>query len=415
MTHRTPLFTLVLALCLAGCSRQPEDQSEGQSIRSVEVAEVERASLERIVSADGILRALDQSAITPKISAPVNRFLVNRGDHVARNQVVAVLESRDLSAAVSDSKGAYDQAQAQYRNTSAASVPDEVAKAQADVAAARQTMDAAQRLLASRQQLLEEGALARRLVDEAAVTFAQAKSQFDTALRHLESVESVSRRETVNSAAAQVDSARARFEAAQAQLSYAEIRSPIAGVVAERPLFAGEMAVPGTPLMLVMDVSSVIARVSVPQAQARWVKVGQPARIVSAEGATQAPGKVTVVSPALDPQGTTVEVWVQAVNPGERLRPGEAVRVTFTADTVRNATLVPSEALLPSSEGGTAVLVVGPDMLAHEHKVTTGIRGAKVQILDGVEPGMRVVVAGGLGLQDGAKVQIGERQTKDGK
>jgi multidrug efflux pump subunit AcrA (membrane-fusion protein) len=75
------------------------------------------------------------------------------------------------------------------------------------------------------------------------------------------------------------------------------------------------------------------------------------------------------------------------------------------AGAVPNAVVVPLEALLPGQAGGSAVIVVGADSIAHEHKVETGVRGSdKVQILTGVTAGERVVTVGGVGLQDGAKV-----------
>lgn len=407
---------LMLGLLLAGCSASKEEaKKEDEPARPVELAEVKRDSIDRIIAVDGILRALNQSAVTPKISAPVSRFLVNRGDHVRQGQLIAVLENRDLAAAVTDAKGAVDQAEATVRNVSNASVPDELAKAQADVTAAKEAMDAAQKVQESRRQLLQQGAIARRQVDEAGVAYAQAKSQFDTAQRHLQSIQSVGRVEDVKIVQAQADSARGKLAAAQAQLAYSEIYSPVSGVVADRPLFVGELAVPGMPLMTVMDISSVIARVNVPQAQAAYVKVGQAARIVSMDG-VEAPGTITTVSPAVDPQGTTIEVWVQAANPGEKLRPGGTVHVTITAETVRNAVIVPPAALLPSSEGGTSVMTVGPDMIAHEHKVQVGIRTPeKAQILQGLEAGAQVVIAGGLGLADGAKVKRAEADKDDAK
>jgi HlyD family secretion protein len=409
------IFLATLLVLLAGCSKEPEKKEEGESAREVQLADVQRETLDRVISVDGILRALDQSAVTPKISAPVSKFMVNRGDHVKAGQVIAVLESRDLLAAVADAKGTYDQAAAALRNTEAASVPDEVVKAQADVAAAKETMDAAKRVVDSRKELLNQGAIARRLVDDANVAYVQAKSAHETAQKHLESVENVARHEEVKGAAGNLDSAKGKYENAQAQLSYAQITSPISGVVADRSVFPGEMAVPGMPLLTIMDISSVIARVNVPQTETSFVHVGQPARIVAADG-TEASGKVTVVSPALDPQGTTVEVWVQAVNPGEKLRPGGTVHVTITADPIRNAVVVPAAALLPSSDGGSAVFTVGNDMVAKEHKVQVGIRAQdKAQVLEGLEPGAKVVVAGGLGLQDGAKVKVGSEKDKAGK
>jgi len=414
---RSHLPIVLLLLTLGACSKPEEKAEEPEGPRPVQVTEVRRGSIERSIAADGILRAIDQSAVTSKISAPVKQFLVNRGDHVRAGQVLAVLESADLTAAVADTKGAYDQTIAAYRTVSAASVLEELGKAQSDVDAAREALDAAQKLLNSRQDLFRQGALARRLVDEAGVAQSQAKSQFDIAQRHLDSFRSVSRQEAINSAAGQRDSAKGKYEAALAQLSYAEIKSPISGVVAERPAFAGEMASAGTPLLTVMDISRVIARVNVPQAQAGYVRVGQAARVAATDGSAQVTGKVSVISPAVDPQSTTVEVWVEAANPQERLRPGGTVHVTILAGTVQNALLVPPTALFPSQEGGSAVIVMDADSTAHQHKVETGIRTADaVQVLEGVEAGADVIVEGGLGLKDGTKVAVGKPDAnEDGK
>jgi RND family efflux transporter MFP subunit len=416
MMDASKFSVLILAALLAGCSKDAADSAkEGETVRTVQLADVKHDSMERVIAVEGILRALDQSAVTPKISAPVSKFLVNRGDHVKAGQLIAVLESKDLLAAVADAKGTMDQSAASLRNTESASVPDEVVKAQTDVLAAKETMDAAKRVLDSRKQLLADGAIARRSVDDANVAYVTAKSAYDVVQKHLESVENVARHEEVKSATGGFESAKGKYENAQAQLSYAQIYSPISGVVADRSVFPGEMAVPGMPLITIMDISSVIARVNVPQTQTNYVHVGQSARILAADG-SEAAGTVTVVSPALDPQGTTVEVWVQAANPGEKLRPGGTVRVTINAEGVRDSVVVPPAALLPSSEGGSAVFTVGSDMIAREHRVTVGIRTAnKVQILDGVDAGARVIVAGGLGLQDGAKVKLAGAEEKSDK
>jgi HlyD family secretion protein len=403
---------LIALVFLTACSKEKEKEAE--PILPVQVTAVVRGPIERIISADGVLRALDQSAIMPKISAPVRKFYVNRGDHVKKGQLLAELESRDLEAAVADTKGAYDQAGATYRNTSAAMVPDEMVKAQQDVQAGKQSLEASRKLLQSREQLFKEGALARRLVDEAAVAEAQARSTYETAQKHLESLERVGREEEVKSAAGQLQSAKGKFEAAEAQRSYAEIRSPLDGVVADRAVFPGEMAAAGSPLISIMDVSSVIARINIPQAQAAYVKIGRPATLMATDGSQQAQGKVTVVSPAIDPNSTTVEIWVQAPNPGQLFRPGGTVHVTITAGTIPDALIVPPAALLPATEGGTSVMVVGNDSVAHEHKVQTGVREPeKVQIVDGVKEGDQVVIAGGVGLGDGAKVKVEKAGEKD--
>ena len=396
---------IFLAIISAGCAKKEEKEEE--PVLSVQLTEAKRESIQRIITADGVLRALDQSAIVPKISAPVRKFYVNRGDQVKQGQLLAELESGDLAAAVADAKGALDQAESNLRTISSATVPDELVKSQQDVQAAKQSMDASQALLQSREQLLKEGALAKKLVDEAAVAYAQAKGQYETAQKHLDSMQSVGRHEEVKGAAGQLDSVKGKYAAALAQLSYAQIKSPISGVVVDRPLFPGEMAAAGAPLITVMDVSSVIARVNLSQAQASYVRVGQAASIAATDGAQQVTGKVTVVSPAIDSASTTVEIWVQATNPGERLRPGGTVHVTINAGAIPGAIVVPTSALLGASEGGTAVFVVGSDSVAHEKKVEVGVReGEKAQILSGVDAGARVVSEGGVGLSDGAKVKV---------
>src|ERR1019366_8346270 len=130
----------------------------------------------------------------PKISAPVRRMLVNRGDHVKQGQVVAELESRDLVAAAQESKGQWAQAESNYR-TIGASLPEQVIKAQTDVDSARDGLDAAKKLLEARQQLLKDGALARKQVDDAQVGYSQAKGLFDTAEQHLQVLQSVAKDE----------------------------------------------------------------------------------------------------------------------------------------------------------------------------------------------------------------------------
>ncbi len=414
-------FTIVglAVLILTGCSKPKEAETE--PVVPVQVAEVKRDSIQRIVSAEAILYPVDQANVMPKISAPIRVFNVKRGDHVSKNQVVAVLENRDLQAAVAENKELVTQAQSNQRTTTAATLPEDLNKAQQDLQSAKQAMDAAQKVYDSRRQLFDQGALARRLVDEANVAFVQARSQFEVAQKHLQALEGVTRQEQVKSVEAQTQAAKARYEGAQAQLSYSEIRSPIAGVVADRPLYAGEMASTGSPLLTIVDISRVVARANVPVAQAVTLKVGMPGKIVQTDAQLEARGRITVVSPAVNLNSTTVEVWLEAENPGERLKPGATVRAEILAETIQNATVIPTEALLPSQEGGVQVMVAGADSKAHERKIEVGVREPdKLQVLKGLEVGEKVITVGGVGLEDGGKITIGapgegEKGDKDDK
>jgi multidrug efflux pump subunit AcrA (membrane-fusion protein) len=403
----TPAFLTLLLLLLLTTACAKKEEKEPEPIAPVQTAEVRTDSIRRIIEADGILYPRNQASVVPKISAPVRTFYVNRGDRVREGQLLALLENRDLAAAAQESKGQYDQAEANYRSTTAAAVPEQVVKAQTDAQANKEAMDAAKKVFESRQKLFQEGALARKLVDDAQVAYVQAHSQYESAQQHLEALQSVGKQEQIKSAAAQVDTAKAHYQGSEAQLSYSEIRSPIAGVIADRSVYPGEMAAAGSPLLTVMDNTRVVARANVPQDQAGYLKVGASATVKQSGSAEEVPGKVTIVSPAVDPNSTTVQVWVETANPGERLKPGVSVHVTIVADTVKNALVVPAAALLPAEEGGTQAIVVDAGAVAHIRKIQTGIRDAdRVQILSGLKPGDQVVTVGGLGLEDGAKVRV---------
>jgi multidrug efflux pump subunit AcrA (membrane-fusion protein) len=399
------LLTLAALAALSACSKPKEAETE--PVAPVQVTAAVRGPIQRIVTADGILYPLDQAAVMPKISAPVKSFSANRGDHVAKDQLLVTLENRDLQAAVAEARQLYEQALSAQRNTTGAQLPEDATKARQDVTSSKEALDAAQKVYESRKQLFEEGALARRLVEEANVAYVQARSQYDIATQHLQALDRVGQPEQTKGAQAQTDAAKARYDAAVAQLSYSEIRSPIAGVISDRPLYAGEMAAAGTPLITVVNVSRVIARANVPVPQAAFLKIGDAGTITQAEAGIELHGKVTVVSPAVDPNSTTVEVWVEADNPGEKLKPGATVRVSIVAETIRDAIVIPPEALLPSDEGGVQVMVVGEDSTAHEKKIDVGARQPdKVQVLMGLNAGDKVITGGGVGLEDGAKVRI---------
>jgi multidrug resistance efflux pump len=191
---RKRLLLSIAASLLVMSSCEKKEEKEAEPIVPVQVTPVRQDSIRRIVTADAVLFARDWSNVMPKISAPVRKFYVNRGDHVKQGQLVAELESGDLRAAAAESTGQLAQAEANYRTTAGAAVPEEVSKAQADVQAAKQTADAAQKLLDNREKLMREGALARKLVDDAQVAYAQAKSTYETAQSHLKALQSVASR-----------------------------------------------------------------------------------------------------------------------------------------------------------------------------------------------------------------------------
>jgi RND family efflux transporter MFP subunit len=125
-------------------------------------------------------------------------------------------------------------------------------------------------------------------------------------------------------------------------------------------------------------------------------------------------GKVILVSPALDPNSTTVEVWVQAANKDQALKAGASAKASIVAKTVPNALVVPAAALLTDEEGKKSVMVVGSDSVAHKREVETGIQTPdSVQIVSGLKPGEQVVSTGAYGLPDNTKVKPESAQSAD--
>jgi HlyD family secretion protein len=403
--HKRPIVALLcVGALLSGC-KKPDDVAPPEV--SVQAEKVERKPLTEYVSGETILVPQSQAAIVSKISAPVKEFLVQRGSRVKKGQLLAVLENADLAAAVRDSQGAMKQADASYATTTKAGVLEDMQKAQLDLAQAKANLDLQQSIADARQTLLQQGAIPRRDYDTAAAALVQAKATYDIAKQHLDSLKTVSQTATIHSAEGALDSAKGKYEAAQAGLSYSEIRSPIDGVVTDRPLFAGEMANTGQPIVTVMDTSSLLAKVHLSQEQTTGLKVGGDATLTINGQDEPAHGKISLISPALDSGSTTLEVWVSVANKAGKYKPGTPVHVSLAARSLLDVVTVPNEALITTKAGTLAVMVVGPDNVAHQKEVKTGISdGQDTQVLSGIQPGDQVVTKGAYGMDDGTKVKI---------
>jgi HlyD family secretion protein len=396
-------FAIVPLLILLGCAR---DSGEKEPAVPVQVVSVEQKTIQHAITAEAILFPLQQAAITSKISAPVKKFYVQRGNRVHQGQLLAVLENRDLSAAAQENKGTYDQAQAAYATTTASDLPQEVQKAQLDTQAAKELFAAQQKIYSSREDLFKQGAMPRKELDQAGVDLTNARNQYELAQKHLDALLAVGKQQALKSAAGQLESAQGKYLGAAAQLSYSEVRSPINGVVTDRPLYPGEMAAAGAALLTVMDTSQVIAKAHIPQPEAALLKVGDQADITVPGETNPVEGKITVVSPALDPNSTTVEIWVQTRNKDGRLKPGTSVQLAMLAQMIPNALVIPAAGLLTGQDGATSVMQVDADSRAHKKNIKVGIRqGDQVQVTEGLQAGDHIVASGAYGLPDNAKVK----------
>jgi len=403
--HVLPLALLGACAFILGCSK-PEPVPETQV--AVQAEHPGLGAIAEHITADAVLAPLAQAAISPKITAPVRKFYVQRGAKVKTGQLLATLENRDLAAAALDNKGSFTAAQATYETTTRAQVPEDYQKAQLDVAQAKANFDLNQSIVKARKQLFAEGAIPGRDLDTATAALVQAQAAYDTAQKHLDSLQSVSRQAALKSAQGQLESAKGKYLGAEAQVSYSEIHSPIDGVVTDRPLFAGETAAAGTTLVTVMDTSALLAKLHIAQTLAQRLKLGDEASVSTPELEDPVPAKVSLISPALDPGSTTVEVWLRIDNKKGAFKVGTPVHVSIVGRTAQNVLKIPAAAVLTGENGDKSVMVVGSDGVAHRRPISLGIQDKDdVQVTSGLSTSDFVITTGAYGLEEGTKVKAG--------
>ena len=394
---------LLIAMA-GGCSKQ---EKEKEPEVSVQTAPAEKKDISQVIAEEAVVFPLQQATVAPKITSTIKQFLVRRGTPVKKGQLLAVLENADLSAAALASQGDFQQAEATYATTIGASLPQQIQKAELDAASTKSAFDAQEKIYISRKDLFQKGAIPRRDLDAAEVAFVAARSQNEQTQKQLADLQRVGKDQALKSAQAQKLSAEGKYLGAKAQLSYSEIRSPIDGVVTDRPLYVGDLATANQPLLTVMNISKLIAKGHLPQSEAAQLTVGNHAeiRVPGLEDAIE--GKVTLVSPALDPGSTTLEVWVEARKPSTYLRPGISVQVAITAKTDKNAVVIPAGTVIKNPEGGDYVLLAGTDDKAHLKTVHVGIRNTEsVEIASGIKEGDPVITSGGYAVPDGTKIKV---------
>ncbi len=397
---------LLFAVLLLGSCGQSEKETE--PLVSVQVTPAQRGVISQVISSEAVVFPLEQAVVSPKITAPITEFKVQRGSHVKKGQLLAILENKDLAGQAEASKGNFEQAEAGYVTSVDATIPQQVQKAELDAVTAKAAFDAQQRTYDSRKELFQQGALPRRDLDAAGVALAQARSVNDVAQKQLVDLQRIGKEQALKSAHGSQLSAEGQMRTAEAMFSYSEIRAPIDGVVTDRPLYAGDLAMANQPILTVMNLSRLIAKAHIPQSEAAALKVGNPAEIKVDGIDAPVMGHVTLVSPALDPGSTTVEIWVEATKSNAALKPGMTVQVSMTAKTVNDAILVPASAVFKNPDtGADYVVLAGTDQKAHWKTVQIGVRNAdRSQVVSGINANDQVISSGGYALPDGTKIKI---------
>jgi membrane fusion protein (multidrug efflux system) len=214
----------------------------------------------------------------------------------------------------------------------------------------------------------------------------------------------------------ELEAAQANWELARLQLSYTEIRSPIAGTVTQRldVVKVGNTVTPvggviesaDSSLFVVEDLATLILRVNVPERELAKLSVGQPAELTcdAVPGRVFA-GEIALISPSIDPATATFAVRIRVAETGGLLRPGMFARVAIVYERKPDALQIPRTALL-DTDGLPKVFVVVNGKAA-ERQVSLGLSsGAWIEVTQGLADGEQVIVVGQGAVKPGAAVRV---------
>jgi len=356
------LSAAIFATSLAvGCSKKPggDDEAAVESVAQVTLTTVARGDISRSLLLNGSVAAppnLDVK-VSSLVPGRVAELTVAEGDHVAQGQLLARIEDHT------------------YR--------DQVTQAEAALAQAQANLDNAKLNFARNQDLVNRGIAARKDLED---------SQTQQAV-----------------AQAALSQANAALSIAKLQLSRAEVRSPIAGTVVKRSVSVGEQ-VDGTAAGTIVEVASlgeVELQANVPAADLVRLKTGETVKLTSQAMPGRAyTGRVIAISQAVDPTSNAGLVRIRVPNSSGELRLGMFLAAQVPIETHIKVLIVPAQSIYKDDQGQPRVFQVAGDT-ATAQPVKLGIETPdRVEITGGASEGEKIILTGGYGLGDKAKVAV---------
>ena len=397
-------------------SSRTEEEAEVTPTVSVKVAKAEKQTIAAPVTAVGTIWPREKADVSAKISAQIKSMPLLKNKVVRAGEVIAVLESRDLQAQRAEAVAALNEARANERSLVTGTIPKTNAEDQKALNDARAKVNNARALYERRLALYERGGISKKDLEASQLDLTTAENE----LRLQEQTVAL-RARSLNPndralASARTAQAQQRIATLDAQLSYATIRSPITGIVTDQFQYEGEFASAGGKLVTIADTSTVIVKAPFSDTAVAQVKTGDTVTVVPTDtSAEEMHGQVTLLSRSSDATSRTVEVWVTLGNGDGKLRANGAAQVTIAANSKDDAIVVPASAvtLETSNANEGTVMVVDDQNVAHEMKVTIGIRTPdKFEIVEGLKGGETVVIEGNYALPDGTKVEPQSGETE---
>jgi multidrug efflux pump subunit AcrA (membrane-fusion protein) len=389
---------IVLAGSLAACGRSPVSKESAQPAAAVQapVAAVEKHSVPAPYEAVGTVRAKAASTIQSKIMGHVQAVNVREGDHVEAGKVLVEIDSREAEAQVKRAEGALREAQETRQETEkviqAALQSKTAAEAGNELAAAT---------LKRYKGLAKNQAVSRQVFDEADARLKGAAAEAGRASEMVLSVQA--KRGEVE---ARIEQAKAELSNAQTLLSFAKVTAPFAGIITRKTVDVGDLAAPGSPLLIVEDPQQYRLEAQVDEEQIHKIEPGSKAPVVlDAFGNGELAGAVAEIVPSVDPASRTFVVKIDLPH-DPAVRSGMFGRARF--DTGEKQTLtVPATAVFQRGQL-TGVYVIGDGGVARLRLITVGKHyGSDIEVLSGLEPDERIVADKTDQVTDGAIVKQG--------
>jgi ABC exporter DevB family membrane fusion protein len=245
---------------------------------------------QRYVSAEGKMEARPgaEMNVGSAMTARIERFLVKVGEHVAKGQVIAELDSKDLNARLHQAEAELAVAQARRNEVAAGARDEEVKQARAELQRMQSEQMQAKKEFKRTRQLHRDKFVSQATLDNAESVYKVATARVTEAKEHLRLLQSGPRRETLALHEAQVTQAEANVRYVRSLLDMTRVVSPISGTLIERYLDVGEVAMPEKPVAAIADTSQLRINAEVDETDAGRLHVGDPVEIT----AYAYPGKV---------------------------------------------------------------------------------------------------------------------------
>lgn len=372
----------------------------------VKVAPARKQTISRKVEVTGDVVATNTVSIRATVDGPIGFCPWREGDTVKRGEKLVEIERPVYREDARVAEASLAVAQAKLADLKAGARPEEVAQAAEAVKELEECASFADSDMKRIDQMVKSGSLPGESLEKARVVYVKCKTQLVAAQEKLQMLKAGPTATAVAVQEALVKEAAARLGKAKATIEECVLRSPFDGVVTRVHVRPGDLATAKAPLVDLMEKDSLVVRLGIPEVESAAARMGDSVKLAfDALPDRTLEAKIVRVYPELDPKTRTR--LIESSVPGNiAVVPGMFARVTVSVNTVDDAVVVPDSAVLTSVQGGRTAFVVN-DGKAALRRVRTGIEaGGQIQVVEGVQAGEQVIVAGHETLKDGAPVRL---------